>query len=86
MEYVGGIDVVEFLLEVVKADDGTGSVCFVGSDAAERNYILDACVFYGSRDGIADTLLVSERVGAGGIGWNHDIGRVSVVESFGDGG
>ena len=74
MEYVCGIDLVEFLLEVVEADYGARAFGFVSSDAAERNYIFDARVSYGGRDGVADTLRVSERVVAGGVGWNHDIG------------
>src|ERR1700677_633374 len=73
VECVQRVDLVELLLEVVKADYGAGSAGFVGSKATERNNILNLCVLYGGGDRVVDLLLISAKVVAGVVGWNQDI-------------
>ena len=69
---------------MVKAKDGAGSAGFVGSDAAECNDVLGPCFLHCSGDRVAYPIRISKRVGAGGIGWNHDVGGVGLLKGLGE--
>ena len=84
MEHIRAADLVELLFEIVKADYGAGSAGFIGSNAAECDDIFDARILYCGRDGVADLVRITERVFAGGVRGNHDIGGVGLVEGFGE--
>src|SRR4029077_6781991 len=76
-------DLVELLFEVVQADDWTGAAGQFGSDAAERDDVFRPCFVHGGGDGVAHAIRVSERIFAGEVGWNHDVGRIGPVKGFG---
>src|SRR5580692_1124042 len=82
---VRSLEPIQFLLEVVEADYGAGAGGLVGSDAAERDNVPDSGILSGGGDGVADSLRIRESVVAGGVGWNHDVGGVRVLKSFGEG-
>ena len=84
VEHIRADDLVELLFEIVKADYGAGAAGLVGSDAAECNHILGPRILHRGRDRVAHTIRIAERIGAGGIGWNHDVGRIGLVEGFGE--
>ncbi len=59
-------------------------VVLIGSDAAECDDILDPRISNGGRNLVANPARITERVVAGGVGWNHYIGRIGLVEGFGE--
>src|SRR4029077_1916839 len=61
-------------------------VGLVGSDAAERNDIFKFRIFYAGGDGVADPIVVSQRIVAGEVGWNHHVGGVCLLQGLGEGG
>src|ERR1017187_5098875 len=74
VEHVRANDLVELLFEIVQAEHGAGAAVFIGSDAAQRNYILGPRILHGGGNRVAYAIGIAERVVAGGIGWNHDVG------------
>ena len=84
VEHIRAADLVELLFEMMKAEHGAGSARFVGSDAAECDHILGSRILHGGGDRVADPIRIAERVVAGGIGWNHYVGRVGLVEGLGE--
>jgi hypothetical protein len=40
----------------------------------------------GGDDGIIGALLIGAEIGAGGVGGKHDVGGISLLEGFGEGG
>src|ERR1700728_5065814 len=84
MEHICAADLVELLCEGVQADYGTGSARLIGSDAAECDHILNPRILYSGRDRIADPVRITERVVARRVGGNHYVGRIGLVEGFGE--
>ncbi len=83
-ENIRAVNLVELLFEIMKPEDGSGPAGFVGSNAAERDYIFGARILHGGRNRVADTIRVPERVIAGDIRRNHDVGRVCLLQGFGE--
>jgi len=85
VEHVGRTDRIKLLFEIVKAEHGPGSGGFIGSDAAECDDILDRRVLDRGRNGVTDAVRIAQRIIAGWVGWNHDVGRVCLAEGLGEG-
>src|ERR1019366_9682584 len=68
VENVGAIDLVELLFQVMETENRPRAAGLVGSDAAERNHVLDSGVSNGSRDRVAGALLKGAEIVAAGVG------------------
>jgi hypothetical protein len=82
---IRAIDLVEFFFKIVKPEDGAGSAGQFRSNAAERNHVSCLRILYRRGDRVAHSIRIAERVSAGGIGWNQDVGGFCLMEGFGEG-